>query len=115
VQIRPGTAAHDAWNTRQSVQDVLTGISRLRSTLEKAGEERDPAFRQVRIQGVVIDLGNAYRNIKSGLVDYVCPYCQGTGCQNCKGAGMVSEFTWQTVCAQELKDALIQTCGGSAQ
>ena len=101
------THSRKVWERRQEVQDLLTGISRLRATLERAEAEKDPLYKACRVQGVVIDLGNAYRNLKTALPYAVCPYCQGTGCQNCKSLGMVSEFVWQTVCAQELKDALL--------
>lgn len=87
----------EMWNRGQEAQELLTTISRLKSTLKKAQESKDPFFGEVDFNDANAKLSMLYENIKGAKPFAVCPDCNGVikgGCPECRYRGFISEFRW---------------------
>lgn len=88
------------WNRNEEVQFLLSMISKVRTTLEKAAESRDKLFCKIDIQMTVSRLKMVYEEIDSAKSFAVCPDCNGLiddSCQLCRGRGTLSKFHWGMV------------------
>lgn len=87
----------EMWNRGPEAQELLTTISRLKSTLKKAHESKDPFFGEVDFNDAIAKLTMLYENIKGAKPFAVCPDCNGVikgGCPECRYRGFISEFRW---------------------
>ena len=102
------------WNRSQEAQDLLTAVSRVRATLRKARETRDPLFAEINFNSALIAIDQVYAVTAVAKPYAVCPYCQGTRCDACSKRGFVSKHRWDMTCAREFKDAAIREAGDHA-
>jgi hypothetical protein len=92
------------WDRRGEIQEYLTMLSKIRSRVNKAFDDRDVLFGNVNDQTLKASLDRAYGSMKTAMPYAVCPMCQGHGsCRVCKDKGMVSQFMWNTAIARETK------------
>jgi uncharacterized ParB-like nuclease family protein len=91
------------WHRRQEVQDALTAISRVRSTLRHAQESQDPLWAEVNFSSTLVQLDQAYFGIDVTKPYVVCPMCQGIRCRACKERGLMGKYRYDTVVPRELK------------
>jgi hypothetical protein len=94
------------WRRRGEIQAILKAISRLRSAIKIAEENKDLLFVEVNFSGVLADLNNAYNKIGTAMPHAVCPTCQGQlveKCANCAGRGVISKFRFDVTTPTELK------------
>lgn len=93
------------WTRRQEVVDVLKSVSEIRLKFIAAQEDRDPLWCGSKNQGrtlvnftsVIAHLNQVYDDIKAALAIRVCPVCQGLGCANCSGNGVISKYRLSNV------------------
>lgn len=93
------------WERREEVQGLLTTVSRLRTLLKAAKDNKDLLFVEVTqhdstFQGVMASLDQCYASIKRAKPFCVCPTCQGRlveKCAICGGRGIISEILYQRV------------------
>lgn len=100
------------WERAAEVNADLTSISNLRSKFKKLQDHDDPLYRQLNHQGIVSDLSNAYRAIKSALPFTVCPGCQGltrNECKLCCGRGFINALMWESGIPTEQKDMILKS------
>lgn len=100
------------WHRRQEVQEFLTAISRMRSTIRHAQESSDPLWAETNFSAALMHLDRAYSEIDATKPYVVCPMCQGIGCRACKERGLLGKFRYDTVIPRELK---VKTPQGGAQ
>lgn len=93
------------WHRRQEVQDVLTALSRMRSTIRHAQEGQDPLWAETNFSAALMHLDRAYSEIDATKPYVVCPMCQGIGCRACKERGLLGKFRYDTAIPRELKIA----------
>ena len=93
------------WHRRQEVQDFLTALSRMRSTIRHAQEGHDPLWAETNFSAALMHLDRAYSEIDATKPYVVCPMCQGIGCRACKERGLLGKFRYDTVIPRELKIA----------
>jgi hypothetical protein len=91
------------WHRRQEVQDVLTTLSRMRSTIRQAQDSQDPIWAEINFSSVLAHLDRVYTEVDSTKPYVVCPMCQGIGCRVCKGRGLLGRYRYETVIPRELK------------
>lgn len=93
------------WNRRCEIDEMLSSVSRIRSTVKKAGETKDALFAHITISQVQADCGNLYRALRFAKPYAVCPYCGGsrTNCKPCKGTGFVGEEQFKHFVPEDLK------------
>jgi hypothetical protein len=97
---------NELWNRRQEVQNMLTSLSRVRVTLEKAQEANDPLFSEIPYSTALVHLDQAYNAVQVAKPYAVCAYCQGHGCKACDQRGLLGKFRWDVTVPQEHKDAV---------
>ena len=91
------------WHRRQEVQDFLTALSRMRTTIRHAQEGHDPLWAETNFSAALVHLDRAYSEIDATKPYVVCPMCQGIGCRACKERGLLGKFRYDTVIPRELK------------
>jgi len=96
----------ELWNRRQEVQNMLTALSRVRVSLEKAQEANDPLFSEVAYSTALVHLDQAYNTVQVAKPYAVCAFCQGHGCKACVQRGLLGKFRWDVTVPQEHKDAV---------
>lgn len=82
------------WNRRDEVQELMSTISKVKSSLKRAQDGKDLLFHEVNFSATYAALETAYVNIKRGKAFAVCLSCQGKltdTCTVCGGRGVVSE------------------------
>lgn len=88
------------WNRNEEVQFLLSMISKIRTTLEKADETNDPLYSMIDRQGCISRLKMTYEEISSAKSYAVCPKCNGiffSDCPDCRKRGTLSKFHWDRV------------------
>jgi hypothetical protein len=103
----------ELWNRRQEAQDLMTAVSRVKTTLERAQNNKDALFLEVNFSSAIAHLEQAYTSLGTAKPFAVCPMCHGMKCRACAGRGFVSKFRWDTALAQSFKDAAIAEGGES--
>jgi hypothetical protein len=91
------------WHRRQEVQDFLTLLSRMRSTIRHAQDGQDPLWAEINFSSLLAHLDRAYTEVDSTKPYVVCPMCQGIGCRACKERGLLGKYRYDTVIPRELK------------
>ncbi len=95
------------WNRRQEIQDEITTISRLRGLARRREEEKDPAGAQVSFNHLHAALSTVFSNWEMFKPYAVCPTCKGLlGCRLCCGSGMLSQFRWDSVVSDKVKQQI---------
>lgn len=86
------------WQRAEAYNESLRTISKIKTSLETALEEKDVLFAEVN-NTTVATLKNAYGDLKRVLPYAICSTCQGrnrTKCTLCRGRGWLSEFLYKT-------------------
>lgn len=91
------------WARRDEAQEMLTALSRIRGALKRAQDEDDELFRPVNFSSAIASVGQARAAVEVALRKYVCPMCQGEGCQLCKDTGLIGQFSWDNFVPPEFK------------
>jgi hypothetical protein len=100
---------HALWNRRHEIQEMMTIISKIRSTFrndhDKPIAERDPLYLELSYNSVRAALDTAYLDIHATMPYVVCPVCQGDGkdCRQCKGRGLIGKFAYDHTIPREYK------------
>lgn len=95
------------WSRAHEAQEVLTYISIAKSKLVRSRDEKDLLFRAVNFNSAIASLEQAYADCKQAKPFAVCPTCQGKlaeQCTACGGAGLVSEFFWNTCVPEQTRN-----------
>lgn len=69
------------------LKELHSEAERLRLKIEAKVESEDDLYRHIRMQQLDTDLRNAKRTIKFSYPYAICPYCKGSKCEKCGGAG----------------------------
>lgn len=69
------------------LKELYAEVERVRLKIESKVESEDGLYRHIRKQQLDTDLNNAKRAIKFALPYAICPYCKGSKCEKCGGAG----------------------------
>jgi len=90
----------DVWERKDEAQKFLTSLSKLKSVVVTAREEKDPLFLSVSLQIVEDHLARSYQFMTEAKPYAVCSACQGVdqikdGCRLCKGVGLLSKFGFE--------------------
>lgn len=102
------------WRRADEVQEMLTTLSRVKSALRKAQENKDVLFAEVLFSSALSQLDQAWTDIKTAKPFAVCPTCQGQvpdKCRMCHGRGLISEFRWNTCVTREDKEFRVRATG----
>lgn len=93
------------------VMSLLSNISKIKSIIAKAQEERDPLWRLVNHAALIADLSKVYTALGEGRPYAVCNTCAGRPdiqpkgiCSSCQGRGWLSKFRWNTTVPNEFKE-----------
>jgi len=87
----------DFWNRNEEAQHLLSLISKVKVTIEKAHENDDVLYRFVAHQRVVSWCEQMRQEIQEAISFAVCPKCNGVffkDCPDCKKRGSLSKFRW---------------------
>lgn len=85
------------WQRAEGFRPTLNELQKIKLYVEKSLDASDLIFREIG-KDTLIELQNAWNNLKSVLPYAVCPTCQGRNrdnCTACKGRGWVSEFGYK--------------------
>jgi hypothetical protein len=96
----------EMWSQAQEARTLLSEFGRIRNTIRRAQEEKNPTYKLFNFSHVLAAMDNAYTGIKNGIPYAVCCTCQGRtskGCRPCSETGFISEFKWGTV-GREIKE-----------
>lgn len=94
------------WQRALSYRSTISNLQVVKLDVGKRLDENDLIFREIG-QDTLIEIQNAWANLKSVLPYAVCPTCQGRkreNCTVCKGRGFVSEFAYKHWFAKEVID-----------
>ncbi len=98
------------WNRRSEVQELLNSISRIKSRLKLAQDEKDLMYAEVNFSAALGDLEKAWTSIQCAKPHAVCTVCQGHPdtqpdghCRLCLGRGLISKFRWDRLVPEEIK------------
>lgn len=108
------------WARKQEVQDLLTSISRIKSTVEEAKNRNDPMFSKVS-NAVIAELQKIYAHILEAKPYAVCTTCMGRftvqpkGCSFCGDKGLISKYQWDVQSRKEVKEMRMKMAAKRAQ
>ncbi len=95
-------AVAEAFRRRQGIQDLLTTVSKVKTTVLKAIEAKDLLFADVNPSRFEAECNSVYHQLKAALPYAACPYCRAAGCKVCLGRGWVNEGVYERA-PKELK------------
>jgi hypothetical protein len=92
----------DAFRRRHEMQALVLAVMKVRSTVLKAVEAKDPLYTDILPTQFQADCGNAIRQLKAAMPHAACPYCRAAGCKACHGRGWIGKLAWDAA-PRELK------------
>jgi len=92
----------DAFRRRHEMQALVLAVMKVRSTVLKAVEAKDPLYTDILPTQFQADCGNVIRQLKAAMPHAACPYCRSAGCKACHGRGWIGELAWNAA-PRELK------------
>jgi len=92
----------EAFRRRHEIQAQVLAVMKVRSTVLKAVEAKDPLYTDILPSRFQADCGNVIRQLKAAMPHAACPYCRAAGCKACNGRGWVGELAWKAA-PRELK------------
>ena len=92
----------DAFRRRHEMQALVLAVMKVRSTVLKAIEAKDPLYTDILPTQFQADCGNVIRQLKAAMPYAACPYCRAAGCKACHGRGWIGELAWNAA-PRELK------------
>ena len=95
----------EVFNRRQEIGGLMNEVSRIKSTVNKAINDKDPLFYGINPTRFQADCDSIRRQLKFTLPHAVCSYCggQGKNCKPCKGSGWLSEDAHDRYVPEDLK------------
>lgn len=108
------------WRRKDEVQEILTQLSRIKCTVEKAKLEGDCMYGKVS-NGVVDNLSLAYNQLLEAKPHVVCTDCQGRpstkpdGCSMCGNKGLISKYQADTQSRREVLDIRMKAAKAGAR
>jgi hypothetical protein len=91
------------WARRGEVQDLLTALSRVKTTLSSADEQADKLYHGCNPSQTIAHLERAYAEIAAAKPWCVCPMCQGDGCRLCGGRGLLGEHYYKHAVPEKIR------------
>jgi hypothetical protein len=91
-----------AFRRRQEIQDLLTTVSKVKTTVLKAIEAKDLLFADINPSRFEAECNSVYHQLKAAMPFAACPYCRAAGCKVCLGRGWVNEGVYERA-PKELK------------
>jgi uncharacterized ParB-like nuclease family protein len=92
----------ELWNRRDEISLMMAAVTKIKSTVNRACDAKDPLYTHVSVNQVMADCGNVYRALRFARPYALCPYCGGRGCKVCK-TGFVGETTFKHYTPEDLK------------
>jgi len=92
----------EAFRRRHEIQAQVLAVMKVRSTVLKAVEAKDPLYTDILPSRFQADCGNVIRQLKAAMPHAACPYCRAAGCKACHGRGWIGELAWNAA-PRELK------------
>jgi uncharacterized ParB-like nuclease family protein len=92
----------ELWSRRQEITDLMTAVTKIKSTVNRACDAKDPLYTHVSVNQLIADCGNVYRALRFARPYAVCPYCGGRTCKVCK-TGFVGETQFKNYTPEDLK------------
>ena len=94
--------AADAFRRRHEMQALVLAVMKVKSTVLKAVEAKDPLYTDILPTRFQADCANVIRQLKAAMPHAACPYCRAAGCKACQGRGWIGELAWNAA-PRELK------------
>jgi hypothetical protein len=92
------------------VLNLLSQISKIKSTITAAQESNDPLWRLVNHAGLIADLAKVYTSLAEGRPFAICNVCSGRPdaqpkgiCPACQSRGWLSKYRWNQTVPEEFK------------
>jgi len=95
-------AVADAFRRRQEIQDLMTTVSKVKTTVLKAIEAKDLLFADINPSRFEAECNSVFHQLKAAMPHAACPYCRAAGCKVCLGRGWVNEGVYERA-PKELK------------
>jgi hypothetical protein len=95
-------AVAEAFHRRQEIQDLMTTVSKVKTTVLKAIEAKDLLFGDINPSRFEAECNSVYHQLKAAMPYAACPYCRAAGCKVCLGRGWVNEGVYERA-PKELK------------
>jgi len=95
-------AVAEAFRRRREIQDLMTAVSKVKTTVLKAIEAKDLLFADINPSRFEAECNSVYHQLKAALPYAACPYCRAAGCKACHGRGWIGELAWDRA-PKELK------------
>jgi len=95
-------AVAEAFRRWREIQDLMTTVSKVKTTVLKAIEAKDLLFADINPSRFEAECNSVYHQLKAALPYAACPYCRAAGCKVCLGRGWVNEGVYERV-PKELK------------
>jgi hypothetical protein len=92
----------DLWNRRDEISLMMAAVTKIKSTVNRACDAKDPLYSHVSVNQLIADCGNVYRALRFAKPYALCPYCGGRGCKVCK-TGFVGETQYKNYTPEDLK------------
>lgn len=97
------------WERKQEIQDLMTGISRIKCLIEKGRNEEDKLFSKID-QSAIDKLESVHHLLLQAMPVHVCGICQGRlevrkdgFCKACGSTGFMSKYEYETFVPEELR------------
>jgi len=84
------------------LEEIISDVLRIKTRILKSIKDNNIAFAAVS-QRAVIELDNAYHEVKAAKPWCVCRICQGNGCRACGGTGFQTEEQYNRI-PPEMRD-----------
>jgi hypothetical protein len=92
----------ELWNRRDEISLMMAAVTKIKSTVNRACDAKDPLYTHVSVNQLMADCGNVYRALRFAKPYALCPYCGGRSCKVCK-TGFVGETTFKHYTPEDLK------------
>ena len=96
----------EIFGRRGEIRTYIQTLNDILSEVKGFVDNRDELYRYVRVNPLVVEMGNVKRNLRFSLPYAVCAYCGGDDSQDCRacdGTGWVNETVWRAT-PDELKE-----------
>jgi hypothetical protein len=85
----------EAFARRQEIQDLMTAVSKVKTTVLKAVEAKDPLYADLNPSRFEAEANSLHHQLRSAMPYARCGYCRAAGCRACLGRGWLGEFAYQ--------------------
>ena len=85
----------EAFARRQEIQHLMTLVSRVKMSVLKAVEAKDPLYADINPSRFEAEANSLHHQLRSALPHAMCPYCRAAGCRACLGRGWVGQALFE--------------------